>query len=155
MKLVMRQSRDGETEIVDLAPPKDEPGIMELIARPRWRIALTWYMRTVAWVWLAKGLFIWTVVLGFTSRFGDFVMLPRALRMSMVFFAAADLVAAVGLWLAAPWGGALWLLCAATETLTPLMGSRGSFVNTFANVLNVLLILIYFVLRRQADYERR
>ena len=36
-------------------------------------------------------------------------MLPRALQGAIVFFAAVDLLAAVGLWLAAPWGGVLWL----------------------------------------------
>ncbi|MGO9743158.1 MAG: hypothetical protein ACLPN5_16925 [Roseiarcus sp.] len=154
MRYVMRQSRDGETEIIDVGPHPAEPGLFEMLRKPRWSAALTWFMRTMCWVWLAKGLFHWAVLLGVTRSFGDFEMLPQALKSSMVVFAAADLVAAVGLWLAAPWGGALWLVCAATESLTPLMGSRGSFVNSFTAALNLTLILAYFLLRWIASRER-
>ena len=72
-------------------------------------------MRTLAWVWVAKGLFNWSLVLGALPGYGDFTMLPLPLQGSIVFFAAVDLLAAVGLWLAAPWGGVLWLLCAVIE----------------------------------------
>jgi len=143
---MMRQRRDGETEIVDRAPHTDQLGLTALLARPRWRIGLVWFMRTLACVWIAKGLFNWFVLLGFSSRFGDFVMLPRALQGSIVFFAAADLMASIGLWLAAPWGGALWLLCAASEATTPLMGSRGSFINGYGVALNLALIVSYLAL---------
>jgi hypothetical protein len=150
----MRQRRDGETEIVDRTPYADHPGLLALLARPRWRIGLVWFMRTLAGVWIAKGLFNWFVVLGFSSRFGDFVMLPRALQASIVFFAAADLLAAIGLWLAAPWGGALWLLCAASEATTPLMGSRGSFINGYGAALNLVLIAAYLALSWLAARDR-
>ena len=154
MRYKMRQGRDGEIEIVDLTPPIAPPqGLFASLLRPRWTTALTRFMRTMAWVWIAKGLANWAVVLGFWTRFGDFEMLPRALQGSMIFFAAADLVAAVGLWLAAPWGGAVWLLCAAIEATTPLMGSRGSFVNSVGVTLNVTLILTYFALSWRARRE--
>ena len=69
-------------------------------------------MRTMACVWVAKGLFNWAVLMGLNPRFGDFAMLPRPLQTTIVFFSGADLLAAIGMWLAAPWGGVLWLLCA-------------------------------------------
>ena len=150
----MQQRRDGETEIVDSTPYIDQPGLAALLARPRWRIGLVWFMRTLACVWFAKGLFNWLVVLGFSSRFGDFAMLPRALQGSIVFFAAVDLMASTGLWLAAPWGGALWLLCAASEATTPLMGSRGSFINGFGVALNLVLIVAYLALSWLAARDR-
>ncbi len=117
-------------------------------------MTLVWYMRTMAAVWLAKGVFNWFVVLGVASRFGDFAMLPRALQISIGFFAAADLAAAIGLWLAAPWGGALWLLTAAAEATTPLLGSRGSFITTYGVVINMSLILGYVVISLLAARER-
>ena len=150
----MRQRRDGETEIVDRAPHLDQIGFLALLARPRWRVGLVWFMRTLAGVWLAKGVFNWFLLLGFSSRFGDFAMLPRALQGSIAFFAATDLMASIGLWLAAPWGGALWLLCAASEATTPLMGSRGSFITSLGVVLNLGLIATYLALSWLAARDR-
>jgi len=150
----MRQRRDGETEIVDRVPYADQPGLAALLSRPRWRIGLLWFMRTLAGVWIAKGIFNWLVLLGFSTRFGDFVMLPMTLQGSIVFFAAADLMASIGLWLAAPWGGALWLLCAASEATTPLMGSRGSFINGYGVILNLTLIVGYLALSWLAARDR-
>ena len=34
--------------------------------------ALVWFMRTLAWVWVAKGLFNWAIVLGAIPALGDF-----------------------------------------------------------------------------------
>ena len=81
-------------------------------------------MRTMAWVWVAKGLFNWAVVLGAFRRFGDFrPWLP--LQATIVFFAGVDLLAAIGLWLAAPWGGVLWLFVRVIEADSPfLVGAR-------------------------------
>ena len=150
----MRQSRDGVTQIIDVAPRAvDGPSTIWGI-RPKWATVLVWYMRTLAWVWVAKGLFNWSVVLGFNPRFGDFAMLPRALQGTIVFFAAVDLLAAVGLWLAAPWGGVLWLLCAVIEAISPLLGARGTFVGALGVALNVALVCIYFALSWAAEQER-
>jgi hypothetical protein len=149
----MRQTRDGVTHIVDSAPASQEGGGL-LASLPSAAVSLIWFMRTLAWVWVAKGLFNWAVVLGELPRFGDFTMLPHALRATIVFFACADLLAAVGLWLAAPWGGILWLLCAVIEAISPLLGERGTFVGTLDVALNVLLIGAYFVLSWRARLER-
>ena len=46
------------------------------------------------------------------------------LQATIVFFACFDLLAAVGLWLAAPWGGAIWLLCAVVEVGLAVPESR-------------------------------
>ena len=150
----MRQSRDGVTHIIDVAPHSRDGAGGWMAALPSWSAMLIWFMRTLAWVWVAKGLFNWAVVLGFNPRFGDFAMLPRALQGTIVFFAAVDLLAAVGLWLAAPWGGALWLLCAVIEAVSPLLGARGSFVGAVGVILNVVLICGYFLLSWRASSER-
>lgn len=155
MKYVMRQSRDGATEIVNVTPGRKDAGLVDALRNPPWAETLTWFMRTMAWVWMAKGLYNWAAILGFWTRFGDFAMLPRVLQGSMAFFAAADVVASVGLWLAAPWGGALWLLCAGAEALTPVLGSGGSYVNNYAAALNMALILIYFLLKWRVSVARR
>ena len=41
--------------------------------------------------------------------------LPPLQDASVIYFAIFDLVAAVGLWLATPWGGVIWLFAALTQ----------------------------------------
>ena len=57
---------------------------------------------------------------------GQFATLPLALQATIVAFACLDLLAAIGLWLAAPWGGVLWLLCAVVEALSPFLSPRAA-----------------------------
>ena len=69
-------------------------------------------------VWVAKGLFAWAMVLGLQPALRRFRRCcRRRCRRRSCFFAVSDLLAAVGLWLAAPWGGVLWLICAAIEAI--------------------------------------
>ena len=75
-------------------------------------------MRTLAWVWVGKGLFNWAIILGAFPGLGDFAAMALPLQATIVTFACFDLLAAVGLWLAAPWGGAVWLLCAVVEAVS-------------------------------------
>jgi hypothetical protein len=156
MKTVMRQSLDGVTEIIDHAPAGGFAGraAPKLSARMHWTGALVWYMRTLAWVWVVKGLFNWSLVLGAFPSYGDFTMLPRSLQGSVVFFAAVDLLAAVGLWLAAPWGGVVWLLCAAIEAVSPALGVRGAVTGALGVALNIFLVALYFLLSWRAGQER-
>ncbi len=156
MKTIMRQSLDGVTQIVDNsgAGPLAGRSAPSLAARVSWTGALVWYMRMLAWVWVAKGLFNWGLVLGALPRYGDFTALPRALQGSVVFFAAVDLLAAVGLWLAAPWGGVVWLLCAAIETVSPALGVRGAVTGALGVALDLLLVALYFFMSWQAGQER-
>src|ERR1700712_5134582 len=121
----MRQTRDGMIRIVDAAPRPADAGRLSVVF-PNAGETLVWFMRTMACVWVAKGLFNWAVLMGLNPRFGDFTMLPRPLQTTIVFFAGADLLAAIGVWLAAPWGGVLWLLCAAIEAVSPLLGGRAA-----------------------------
>lgn len=154
MPHVMRQSRDGIIEIID-SRPQEAQGLAGFFrTRFTWTKALRWFMRTLAWVWVVKGLFNWAVILGVSNRFGDFVMLPHALQATVVFFAAGDLFAAIGLWLTAPWGSVLWLLCAVVESASPFAGARGAFVNAVGVGLNLTLVLVYFLLSWWAGQER-
>jgi len=153
LRYQMRQSRDGVIRIIDEAPPVEAARFAAALPSPA--ETLVWYMRTMACVWVAKGLFNWAVLMGLHPRFGDFTMLPRALQTTIVFFAGADLLAAVGMWLAAPWGGVLWLLCAGIEAVSPLLGGRAALLGVVGVGLNVTLIALYFMLKWRADQERR
>jgi hypothetical protein len=153
VKTTMRQSVDGVTQIVERTS-RGAYAAAGLRAKFYWSDALVWFMRAVAWLWVAKGLFNWGLVLGAFTRYGDFATLPRALQGAIVFFAAVDLLAAVGLWLAAPWGGVLWLLCASIETVSPALGVRGAASGALGVGLNVALVALYFFLTWRAGQER-
>jgi uncharacterized membrane protein (DUF2068 family) len=64
----------------------------------------------MATVSLTKGLFHWAQVCGIgAASNGGFEAHTVAWQAATVFFAVLDLVAAVGLWLAAAWGAVVWL----------------------------------------------
>ena len=94
-------------------------------------------MRTLAWVWVGKGLFNWAIILGAFPGLGDFAAMALPLQATIVTFACFDLLAAVGLWLAAPWGGAIWLLCAVVEAVSPFLGPGAAAIGYFGALLNV------------------
>src|ERR1700681_249181 len=95
-----------------------------------WATRLVLFLRLMAAVALVKGLYYWAIVCGVgapSPQGFDSYALPY--QSATVFFAVIDLVAAVGLWLAAPWGAVVWLTSvismAAVEGLFPqIYGGR-------------------------------
>jgi hypothetical protein len=149
----MRQSVDGVTQIIDRAPP-GEFGRAGYSLKLYWGDALVWFMRVIAWVWVVKGLYNWGLIIGAFPRFGDFASLSRPLQGSIAFFAAVDPLAAIGLWLAAPWGGVLWLLCASIEVVSPALGVRGAMSGPVGVGFDIVLVAVYFFLSWRAGQER-
>ncbi len=154
MKYVMHQTRDGAVQLVDRSPASVDGSLASAIAAIGWATALLWYVRTLAWVWVGKGLFNWAIILGAFPGRGDFATMPLPLQATIVTFACFDLLAAVGLWLAAPWGGAVWLLCAVIEAVSPFLGPGASAIGYFGALLNVVLMAGYFLLSWRAARER-
>lgn len=155
MKTMMRQSRDGAIELVDRSP--DAPRAADLrsaVSRVRWETLLIWYMRTLAWVWMAKGLIHWSIILGAFPALGQFTTMALPLQATIVAFACLDLLAAIGLWLAAAWGGAIWLLCAVVEAASPFLSPRAAAIGYGGALLNVALVAGYFLLSFRASRER-
>lgn len=74
-----------------------------------WTGRLAWYLRVMAGVSLCKGLYHWAAICGFIGEEGGFEAHIQSWQATTVYFATIDLVAAVGLWLAAPWGVVVWL----------------------------------------------
>jgi hypothetical protein len=80
--------------------------------RPRregWAGRLVLFVRVVAGLSLAKGLYHWAAICG-----GGFEAHSWSWQTATVFFAIIDLVAGVGLWLSAPWGATIWLASSVT-----------------------------------------
>ena len=75
-----------------------------------WTRRLVLFLRVMAGVSMLKGLYHWSLVLGIGDGSGStFESASMPWQAATIFFAVIDLVAAVGLWLAAAWGGVVWL----------------------------------------------
>ncbi|HEX3937668.1 MAG TPA: DUF6163 family protein [Xanthobacteraceae bacterium] len=101
--------------------------------RGTWTELLVLFLRIMAAVSLIKGLFHWGQVCGIGAGPEDgFQDHTIAWQTSTVFFAVLDLVAAVGLWLAAAWGAVVWLTSvvsmAAVEVFFPQVYGGSIFV---------------------------
>ena len=96
----------------------------------RWSSRLVLFLRVMAAIALLKGLYHWAIVCGFLSPSdASFEDAATPVQAATVFFGVIDLVAAVGLWLAAPWGAVVWLTSVismvAVEVLFPqIYGGR-------------------------------
>ena len=111
-----------------------------------WGFVLVVFMRTVAALWTLQGLVAWADLL--TPARSILETAPRPYAVLLVIFAVLDLVAAVGLWLATPWGGVLWLFAACVQIFAG-MALRSMFWGGWI-VVDALLILGYFILTWQA-----
>ena len=111
-------------------------------------LVLVVFMRFLAGLWVIQGLLQWGAILLPSQSLLDNVSSVRG--GPVIFFAIFDLVAAVGLWLAAPWGGVIWLLGAIAQILVTL-GVPGSF-SMFWAATNIILIVVYFVLTWRAGH---
>lgn len=80
-------------------------------ARP-WSWRLGAFMRAVAAFELLKGLVHWGLLIGAGGAVEPLAGKSTAWFMTKTFFAVADPVAAVGLWVGAAWGVAIWLIAA-------------------------------------------
>ena len=121
----------------------------------RWTAWFMLFLRTMAGVSLAKGLYHWAMVVGIgQGPFSAFETSSTAWQAATMYFAVIDLVAAVGLWLAAAWGGVVWLTAtismAAIELLFPqVYGGRIVVV-----LVDLAMLAAYFSLAVAAARER-
>ncbi len=121
----------------------------------RWAYRLVLFLRLMALISLVKGLYHWSIVCGFYSPLNvEFEDSPTPFQSATVFFGVIDLVAAVGLWLAAPWGAVVWLTSAismvAVEVLFPsIYGGR-----VWVVAVDVSLTFIYLWLALMAAREQ-
>src|SRR5258705_10318091 len=75
-----------------------------------WTRRLVFFLRIMAVISVIKGLYHWAQVTGFIGGEEDaFENQPMAWQTATVYFPVIELVAAVGLWLATPWGAVVWL----------------------------------------------
>jgi hypothetical protein len=123
----------------------------------RWAAWLVVFLRAMAAVSLCKGLYHWAVICGINAPFpSGFDSYSTPYQVATVFFGVIDLVAGVGLWLAAPWGAVVWLTSvismAAVEVLFPqIYGGNMLVVLAEIALLGTYLWLVLMAAREQPE----
>ncbi len=119
-----------------------------------WTDRLVLFLRAMAGVSIIKGLYHWAAVCGFiAAREGGFLGHGTQWQTATVFFAVIDLVAAVGLWLAAPWGAVVWLTSAVSMAVICMFFQQVYGSQPIVVALEGLLIAAYLFLAIQAARE--
>jgi hypothetical protein len=120
-----------------------------------WAEYLVLFLRIMAAVSLAKGLYHWAAVCGIgTHGDGGFEAHTLAWQTATVFFAVIDLVAAVGLWLAAPWGAVVWLTAVVSMAVVEVFFPQIYGGSLFVVLAETTLLCAYLWLAIFAARER-
>jgi hypothetical protein len=142
--------KPGNQTVRNVEPVRtDEPEVHD----ERWTGRLVIFLRVMAVLSMAKGLYHWALVSGVIGPAEGFEYQPMPWQTATVFFAVIDLVAAVGLWLAAAWGAVVWLTAcvsmAAVEVFFPqVYGGRLTVV-----AVEGVLLCTYLALAIQSARE--
>jgi hypothetical protein len=118
-----------------------------------WGERLALFLRVMALCSMLKGLYHWAAVCGFIGEEGGFEAHAQAWQATTVFFSVIDLVAAVGLWLMAPWGAVVWLTSTVTMIMIQLFFDQVYGTDIIVVGIGVLAILGYLVLSLMAARE--
>ena len=104
---------------------------------------------------MLKGLYHWSLVLGIGDGSGStFENAGMPWQAATIFFAVIDLVAAVGLWLAAAWGGVVWLTAAISMAAIELFFPQVFGGRVWLALLEFVAIFAYIALALLAGRER-
>ena len=110
------QSRDNAISVAAISSDRIEPD------DNAWTRRLVLFLRIMAVFSILKGLYHWAQVTGFVGGEEEaFENQPIAWQAATVYFAVIELVAAVGLWLATPWGAVVWLTTVVSMAVIELM----------------------------------
>ncbi len=118
-----------------------------------WTERLVVFLRVMAVASMVKGLYHWAEVCGFIGEAGGFESHVQSWQATTVFFSVIDLVAAVGLWLVAPWGAVVWLTSTVTMIMIQLFFDQVYGTDLIIVAAGVVAILAYLVLSLLAARE--
>jgi Family of unknown function (DUF6163) len=135
----------SQTDALEAAKPRSTP----------WTRRLIIFLRVMASFAMLKGLYHWSLVLGIGDGAGStFEQASMPWQAATIFFAVIDLVAAVGLWLAAAWGGVVWLTAAISMAAIELFFPQVFGGRMWLALLEFLAIFGYIGLALMAGRER-
>ena len=119
----------------------------------RWTRRLIFFLRVMAAVSMIKGLYHWAQVCGIGFGEGCSKLSSIAWQTATVFFAVIDLVAAVGLWLAAAWGAVIWLTAVASMLAVEIFFPQVFGGGWLTGVLEGSLLAVYLWLALKSAQE--
>lgn len=138
-------------DVRTLEPVQEEAGDRSL---GRWTRRLVLFLRAMAAISMLKGLYHWAQVCGIgfgeTQSFENHAI---AWQTATVFFAVIDLVAAVGLWLAAAWGAVIWLTAVASMLAVEIFFPQVFGGGWLTGVLEGGLLALYLWLALKSAQE--
>ncbi len=147
MKLLLGSSKTAARPDLGAAIRLGEPAGIDAEANCA-GLFLVVFMRLLAGLWVIQGLLQWSAILLPPEPLFDNVSALRGA--AVIFFATVNLVAAVGLWLATPWGGVIWLLGAIAQILVAV--ALPEFFSMLWIGATIVLIVIYFCLMWRAGH---
>jgi hypothetical protein len=118
-----------------------------------WSGRLALFLRIMACMSMIRGLYSWAEVCGIIGEEGGFEAHIQSWQVATVFFSVIDLVAAVGLWLVAPWGAVVWLTATVSLIVVHVFMPQIYGTNLLVIGLNVLAITTYLALAVLAARE--
>jgi len=120
-----------------------------------WTRRLVLFLRLMAVLSLVKGLYHWAQVTGFVGGEDQaFENQSVAWQTATVYFAVIELVAAVGLWLATPWGAVVWLTTVVSMAVIELMFPAIYGGNLIIVGFETAMLAVYLALAWMAARER-
>ncbi len=126
---------------------------------PRWTLTDTLYvtfLRVMAVVCLWFALQYWAMLTGYSlGGRGRFDLLPPAWKAASTALAMMFPVAAVGLWLLAPWGAVVWVLAAATEIAMHEFYPSIFGINRLLVIAHITVAVIYVLFQAALFLQRR
>ncbi len=109
-----------------------------------WTEYLVLFLRVMAGVSLIKGLYYWAQVCGIGAAPDQgFEAHTVGWQVATVFFAVLDLVAAVGLWLAAAWGAVVWLTSVVSMAVVEVFFPRVYGGSIYIVLVEATLLCVY------------
>jgi hypothetical protein len=134
---------------------RDAPvrGALFNLRSAEWTDRLVLFLRVMAVASMLKGLYHWAAVCGIIGEEGGFEAHIQSWQATTVFFSVIDLVAAVGLWLVAPWGAVVWLTSTVTMIMVQLFFDQVYGTDVTVVAAGALAILTYLVLTVLAARE--
>ena len=141
--------RDDLQSLAPVQEHKGEPSV------GRWTQRLVLFLRVMAGVSMLKGLYHWSRVCGIGVDANDaFQYHSIAWQAATVFFAVIDLIAAVGLWLAAAWGAVIWLTAVASMLAVEIFFPQVFGVGLPTGLLEGGLLVLYLGLALKSAQEQ-
>jgi hypothetical protein len=118
-----------------------------------WSGRLGLFLRVMGCISMIKGLYGWAQVCGIIGEEGGFEAHIQSWQVTTAFFAVIDLVAAVGLWLIAPWGAVVWLTSTVSMIVVHVFLPQVYGTNLVVIGFNLAAIVAYLALALLAARE--